>query len=762
MFAQALTIFLGAFLLFQVQPLMGKFILPWFGGGPGVWTTCLLFFQFVLLGGYGYAHWSARQLKPRTQAVAHLLLLVAALALLPITPGESWKPRGGGDPTWQILALLTVCLGLPYLVLSATGPLLQHWFSRRHPGASPYRLYALSNTGSLLALVSYPFIVELHLTRKAQASLWGWGFAAYAVLCGFCAVKSWRTSSAQNALATDAGLSAHSTSSTLNSQPTTLNRSLWLLLPACAALLLLAVTNKICQDVGVIPFLWVLPLALYLLSFILCFDHPRWYGRRAFSFALIAALAMMTWVLFRGIDASIRLQIGVLTAGLFVCCMVCHGELYRLKPDPRHLTGFYLMIAAGGALGGLFVAVAAPLIFRDYYELHWGMLLCGLLLAAACCRETHARNTNRWRAPACLLTLLVFGGLDRALAWIGGQHSVMAARRLAAVRLAVWLLLALIVAFWIARRRFGAFRYWRLVSCVWLTLGLAALAAALWIQANTSARNVIAQSRNFYGTLKVLEYRKDEPEWHYLLLEHGRITHGLQFTDAVRARKPTSYYTERSGIALAFATLPTGARKIGVAGLGIGTLAAFARAGDTLRVYEINPAVQLIAGTRFTYLRDCPAKVEIVPGDARLSLEREPPQQFDLLALDAFNSDAVPVHLLTREAFETYSRHLKTNGVIAVHTSNHYLDLDPVVANLARQAGYQVVTVDQDEDDSTAEDEDEPAWWAYASTWMLLTRNEEFANAPALRAAASPPLTNTAHIPLWTDDFASLFQIVRH
>jgi len=364
--AYALTIFLGAFLLFQVQPLIGKYILPWFGGGPGVWTTCMLFFQMLLLAGYAYAHFSSRWLKPRAQAVVHLVLLGAALAVLPITPSDSWKPLGNENPTLHILALLGASLGLPYFVLSATGPLLQKWFSRTNPGVSPYRLYALSNAGSLLALLTYPFYVESHFARKAQALFWGWGLAAYAVCCGFCAVRLLRRrTNPENAVPSELSGDSPESASRLDQQPTILTKALWLLLPACASVLLLATTNKMCQDVAVIPFLWILPLALYLLSFIICFDSPRWYVRPVFTLALIAALAGICWVLFKGTDASIYKQVGIYSAGLFVCCMVCHGELYRLRPDPRYLTGFYLMIAAGGALGGFFVAVVAPLVFTN-------------------------------------------------------------------------------------------------------------------------------------------------------------------------------------------------------------------------------------------------------------------------------------------------------------------------------------------------------------------------------------------------------------
>jgi len=754
MAAYALTIFTGAFLLFQVQPLIGKYILPWFGGGPGVWTTCMLFFQVLLLGGYAYAHFTTRWLKPRTQTVVHLALLAAALALLPITPGDAWKPQGVDNPTLRILVLLAVSIGLPYFVLSATGPLIQHWFSRARPDQSPYRLYALSNVGSLLALISYPFLFETEFTRRTQAALWGWGLLVYVVCCAVCALRVWKANRAvESAPSTPSLQHSAASSPSLNPQPSTLNHFLWLLFPACASVLLLAVTNKLCQDVAVIPFLWVVPLAIYLLSFIICFDSPRWYQRLPFTLALVAALAGLCWALFNASDQSLLRQVAIYCGGLFICCMVCHGELYRLRPDPRYLTGFYLMIAAGGALGGFFVAVIAPLIFTDYYELHWGLFFCGLLFVLVCIADRAESATRKeWRWLACLLMLVVFGGLDWALSKLPEHSDSMSRGSANGIRVGMWTVLALLVASWVGRGKFKHFRYWRFVTCAWLSLGVVGLGLVLWKEARASASERVFQCRNFYGVLTVSEYDQYDPEWHYYLLQHGRITHGLQFTDPERATMPVSYYGPDSGIALGVDALPPGPRRIGVVGLGTGTLAAFGRGGDSLRFYEINPQVEGVANSWFSYLSKCLGEVEVIRGDARLSLEREPPQHFDLLALDAFSSDAIPVHLLTKEAFEVYERHLKTNGVIAVHISNHYLDLEPVVRNLAHYFGYQLALIDYEENDEE--------WWFYGSTWALLSRNERLMNSPAIRSAASSAATNAVSIPLWTDDFASLFQIL--
>lgn len=707
MAAYGLAVFTGAFLLFQVQPVIGKYILPWFGGAPGVWTTCLLFFQVLLLAGYAYAHLSARLLKLRAQVLLHLLLLGAALATLPITPGDSWKPSPAADPTLRIIALLAASLGLPYFVLSATAPLLQHWFSRTEPGLSPYRLYALSNAGSLLALLSYPTLCETWLTRAAQATLWGAGLGLYAAGCSWCGLRVWTAHAARKPadLAGPAG-----------SRPSAGQRVLWLLLPACASVLLLAITNKICQDVAVVAFLWVLPLAVYLLSFIICFDRPQWYGRLGFGLALLAILTAMALMLADRLPLSVPLQILVYTAGLFVCCMVCHGEVCRLKPDPLYLTSFYLMLAAGGALGGLFVAVIAPIIFADYFELQWGLVLCGVLFLAVWAREQKAGL--RMASPSSSSSKAdeesgARMGVSRA--WCGGS--------------------------------------WPTVAWAACGLALAGLAVVLWGGAQRFARVRACRARNFYGVLKVYRHELPDPTLSQVELMHGRIAHGMQFLHPSRARWPTLYFGPTSGIGRTLGTLRPGGRRVGVVGLGAGTLAAYAQRGDRFRFYEINPEAVKVARTYFSYLRDAPGDITVALGDARLSLETEPPQDFDLLVLDAFNSDSIPIHLLTREAFGIYQRHLKPNGLIAVHVSNMSLNLEPVVSQAARCFGWRAVVIDQPESNY--------ALGLLPSTWVVLSRSPDFANAPAIREAARPVAAAAFKVPLWTDDFSSLFPILR-
>ncbi len=758
MYAYALTIFTGALLLFEVQPIIGKYILPWFGGTPAVWTTCLLFFQVLLLGGYAYAHFTSRFLSARKQALLHAALLVAALACLPITPSESWKPVGSDLPMARILFLLLATIGMPYLVLSSTGPLMQAWFGRTHPGRSPYRFYALSNIGSLLALLAYPFCIEVYLARGTQTLLWSWGMAAFAVMTAACAWRVWHAPETRPP-------NPSPSAATGDTLPRPRSVLLWFALPACASAALMATTNKLCQDMAVTPFLWVVPLSLYLLTFILSFDNPRWYSRVLFGTALMPAIAAVAWAHFEGVELSMQKQVGIHCAALFVCCMVCHGELFRLRPDPRHLTGYYLAIASGGAIGGALVALVAPMVFTGYAELHWALGLCLLMFLAICLVDRGALSAEGWFmfAIACLALSMV--AVDRGAAWLiswwKANHqqyphlSWLAPNWKHFVHLH-WVPLVGIGALACVghiRGFFNSARACHGLTCACLAAGLLGT-LAVFSRPPASSGTVVAASRNFYGSMTVREYSANSPATRYLLLEHGRITHGLQFTSPDRATEPTTYYMDRSGINIAMRPLHRPKdRHIAVVGLGVGTMASLGKAGDRFRFYEINPVVCHHATNTFTYLANCPPKSEIVLGDARLSLEREPPQEFDLMILDAFSSDAVPIHLLTKEAFEIYLRHMRPEGIIAVHISNRFLDLGPVVANIVSHFGLHAVTIE------TFEDE-ELDWWDYESTFVLLTRDESFVHRPVIRAAASEPVADAPRIPLWTDDWASLFPIL--
>ncbi|MGB6944980.1 MAG: fused MFS/spermidine synthase [Bryobacteraceae bacterium] len=682
MLAYACTIFLSAFLLFAVQPMIGKIILPWFGGSAAVWSTCLLFFQAALLAGYFYADRSTRLLKPRRQATLHIVLMACSLALLPVLPSPTWKPSHPGDPSLRILLLLTATIGLPYLLLSTTSPLLQAWYVAAKPGAIPYRLFALSNFGSLLALLSYPIFVEPALTTHEQAFGWSGIYVAFVVIC---AAVAWRAMRAAPLLVREAATEATSAPS-----PSWTIRIVWTALAACASTLLLAISNHLSQNVAPIPFLWVLPLAAYLLSFILCFERDKVYNRAVFLPLLVVALDGSAYAIYANEgNSNIAWVIPLFVATLFICCMVCHGELARLKPDPRHLTSFYMMISLGGTLGGVFVAIIAPHVFHTYFELPLSMVACSALAAIVLWISPH-----KWQ----------------------GEIGV------APVRIAM-------LAF---------------------TVGLA---IHLGYEKHLSDQRFRLSVRNFYGVLRVRDIPEDEQNTAVRRLIHGTINHGTQLLDASLRDEPTSYYGPYSGMGRALGYLQKrGPVRVGVIGLGAGVTASFCRPGDVFRFYEINPLALSIASTWFTFLHDCKADHQVLLGDARLTLEAQPSQQFDLMAIDAFTSDAIPVHLLTREAFALYFRHLKPAGVLAVHVSNRYLDLVPVVARNAHDFGKAVVDVD---------DEDEEEDYFISSDWVLVTGDGAIFSDAAFKSSSVQPARMRPNLRPWTDDYSNLFQILK-
>jgi hypothetical protein len=674
----AATIFLSAFLLFLVQPLIGKYILPWFGGSPAVWTTCMLLFQTLLLLGYVYAH-VLTKLRSRTQAIVHAVVLIGSVAMLPIVPDPGWKPAPGDEPVGRILLLLLASVGLQFTALAATGPLLQSWIARHTPSRSPYWLYALSNAGSLIALLSFPFVLEPMVDRLTLSRWWSIGFVIFATLCAACAVLQIRIPRDP----VPRGRSAASDEAA-SAIPLTraVDRVLWIMLPACGSILLLAVTNQLCQDVAVIPFLWVLPLSLYLVTFILSFHGERMY-RRPFFIAALALAMTLTAVMIRW-NPAIYIQVAGYSMVLFAGCMVCHGELYRLRPPAARLTEYYMLMSLGGALGGVFVAIVAPLIFTRYLELPIGLVATATLMLTATFRDGRSR---------------LAGGRPR------------------------WIWLALVFAFLIPSE-------------------------LLRSMASRPMGNAIVSTRNFYGLLAVYEHQDGKLRE----LRHGRINHGVQFIDQDRSTWPTSYYSHDSGVGLAMLHLEPGRpRRIGIVGLGAGTLAAYGKSGDTFRFYEINPEVQRLARSEFTFLSQSPESIEIVPGDARLSMERESDQTYDILVLDAFSSDAIPVHLLTAEAFDIYRRHVDLErGVIAAHISNHHLDLKPVLRAAARHLGVHAAVLRNDADEAKA---------INSSTWVLLTRNRAFLDSEAIRLATLPP--DSEREILWTDDFSNLLGILK-
>lgn len=672
------TIFLGAFLLFQVQPIVGKLILPWFGGSAAVWSVCLLFFQLLLLLGYLYAHWLTRCLAPRTQALLHVGLLALSLATLPLLPNPAWKPLGDDDPTWLIVGLLAATVGLPYFVLSTTGPLVQAWFAREVPGQLPYRLFALSNFGSMLGLLSYPVLFEPWFALP-QLSL-GWS-AAYAGFALICALLAWR------ARRSSAPPDANASGSPHEAPPRAGDKLLWTCLAACAAILLMAVTGHVTRDVAPVPFLWVLPLGLYLLSFILCFEGRAWYRRVVYLPPLLAWLAVVNVdQIYRITGSGLWPPLLLYCGGLFVACMACHGELARLKPPARHMTSFYLMLATGGASGGVFVALIAPRIFDADYELRIAVIAAAVAILAAL-RRGHAAGDG---AP----------GSDP---W---QKAIV------------------------------------------FTVTLVSLLTAWGSLQEASFQTTMA--RNFYGTLRISEAGSGEEAQRKIA--HGVILHGAQYRDPARRRWPTTYFGKTSGGGIAIlATRREAAQRVGVVGLGAGTLASYGRAGDTYRFYEINPLVMRLAASEFTFLSDSPATIELVLGDARLSLEREAPQGFDVLVIDAFSSDAIPVHLLTREVFQVYLRHLKPDGVLAVHVSNNMLDLAPVVKLAADYYGREARRVDSVGDSNKG---------THNSNWILVGGRADAFDAGAFREQLKKFEPGPAIRP-WTDAYSSLYAIMR-
>ncbi len=653
--------------------MIAKMILPWFGGSAAVWTTAMLFFQTALLAGYLYAHWSVRTLSPRSQAVVHAALLVLSLFFLPLTPSLSWRPGGGEEPVTRILGLLTVSIGLPYVLLSSTSPLIQAWYSRKNSAALPYRLFGLSNLASLAGLLAYPFAVETHATLRQQSLGWSAGFLVFAVLCTAAAIAAGgrrRGNAAVAAHAADADGADRE-------PPTAGERLRWLAFAACASTLLLAVTNHLTQNVASVPFLWVLPLGLYLLTFIVTFDFEGLYDRRTAVWVLGVALAAMSYGLTHWNSRTpLALVIPVYCLGLFVACFFCHGELVKCKPSPRYLTSFYLMLSIGGAAGGVLVGALAPRFLQGYFELPFAMVACSLLV------------------------LLVLGVRSQ----------------------------------WVTAIAAGA---------VTIMVGLSA-----WSSVSSYRASSLAMERNFYGSLRVYEYdrgSKDEAR----ALVHGAVNHGMQFMRAERRQEHITYYGPESGVALALASLRRPHARVGIIGLGAGSLATFARRGDVYRFYDINPLVEQLARKEFTYLADCRGKAEVVLGDGRLALEREPERSFDVLIVDAFSGDAIPVHLLTAEAMELYFRRLKPDGILALHITNTHLDLEPVVSALSRHLGKRSIVVRNDRDEDRK---------IYQASWALLTSRP--LSSPSL-ARTAQELRTQAGLRVWTDDYSNLFQILR-
>ncbi len=682
MIIYAATIFVSAFLLFLVQPVIAKQILPWFGGTAAVWTTCLVFFQSALLLGYFYSDWITRKFKSNTQAMIHISLIVVALLLLPIIPSTTWKPQGDEAPSLQIILLLTFTIGLPYFLLSTTSPLIQAWYAKSFPGKSPYRLFALSNLASMIALLGYPFLFEPNIATRNQAIGWSFGFGLFAILI---ITAAWFARKLPEEVSTEIIASDADTVA-----PNLGNKMLWITLSALGSILLLAISNHLTQNISSIPLLWVVPLAIYLLTFILTFDSSDkvggWYQRTLSIPLLAVALIAMAWALADN-DLHFKLywQIGIFCVGLFVACMFCHGELVHRKPHPKYLTTFYLMISVGGALGATLVGIIAPLTLPAYFELEFALVA---LAAQATWLSWQALRGHR------LSSLALIGVVITIFCGAAAGYNIVEYRK-----------------------------------------------------------HVIFMTRNFYGSLRVKEYAPPEWQNRSRSLTHGAILHGDQFMDPPYNRSPTTYYKAKSGIGLTLSAkqkiMGDQARHVGLIGLGAGTLAAYSNKGDVFRFYDINPAVVDIAKREFRYLSDTEATIEIALGDARLNLEREAPQQFDVLAIDAFSSDSIPVHLITLEALDIYTKHMKPDGVIAFHVSNRFLNLKPVVQKIAGMRGFETAWVRDTYDDGST-----------TSDWILVSRDKRFLLRPEIVDATYviPPEPDWR---VWTDDFNNLLQVLK-
>jgi len=663
------AIFLSAFLLFSVEPLIAKKILPWFGGSAAVWATCLVFYQSALLAGYVYARLVVHRLRPGVQFGLHICLLLLCLACLPIGPGAYWGAASATDPAWQILVLLTASIGLPFVALSATNPLLQDWLARTG-NRSPYRLFALSNFASLAALILYPIVIEPWFDIHKQRLWWSGAFVLFAVLCASAAGMGYRS----RGMGEDEQVRLQP-----NPRPArTAHRFAWFALAACGSMLLLSVTNHLDQNVAAVPLLWVLPLAVYLLTFIFSFGS-RLYQRSLWSRLLAFALGMLGYATYNiNTVEAVEVSVPIFLAGLFICCLFCHGELNRLRPEASALTGFYLMIAAGGAAGSILIGLIAPRIFSGVYELPVALLLTALLALALEWNNGHASARILWTGVAACMVAVVIANVQ-------AYHE-----------------------------------------------------------------DTLTLRRSFYGSLRVVQSPHAGPQQHRTLF-HGTIQHGAQFLLPPRRMRPTTYYGPDSGIGIVLRECFDSPKRVGIVGLGTGTIAAYGQPGDTFRFYEINHQIVEIAESLFYYLRESHARIEIAEGDARLSLEHDTSPPFDVLAADAFSGDAIPVHLLTREAFALYMRHLKRDGVLAFHVSNDYLDLAPVVAQLAREIGYRAVLVKNHEDH---EDLILPA------DWVLVTRNVQVLQNPAVQVHAKA-IDSRPYLQPWTDGYNNLVQILK-
>jgi hypothetical protein len=764
----AFVVFLSAFLLFQVQLIVSKYLLPWFGGTPAVWTTSQMFFQVLLLGGYAYAHALTRIDRPRTESRIHVAVLLGATAAVfsllssggqPLLAPEFLKPSGQEQPILFLLAILAVSVGLPFFAVATTGPLLQRWHSRQSASLSrTYRLYAVSNIGSFVGLLSYPVVIERLLSLPQQAWLWALVFLLFTAGCSLLA---WRTGEYGQSVhpASAAPQAAHEISGGPEAAETRSSWTFaWLFLSAASSVMFLATTNQLAQEVAAVPFLWVLPLAIYLLTFIICFERPAWYSRRWISTAAattcLAVLPIPTGRL------PIETQVIFYCAFLFCFCMLCHGELVRLRPGAKRLTMFYLVIASGGAIGGIFVSIVAPAVFRDLWELYVGIVLGWLCVGFVWWTDPSSpfHTGDRWFFTA-VVAIGALAGLRYVIERTGLGSTVGPVGHGWSATFAAAAVITTSVAAVLWKTKFVRQPLWPQA----LVVGVTVLSTIVLLERAQRSRDLtLYAARNFYGVIRVVNLTNSAGEARGLI--HGTTSHGVQVNVPTYRKTPTAYYSRSSGISLAYTGLVRTARTdgkpehgihFGIIGMGVGTMSAFAESTDRVRYYEINPEVIEVAHGQtpyFTFIHDSASEVAIVRGDARLSLERElvqnGSQRFDLLAMDAFSSDSVPVHLVSEEAFRVYAAHMNSDrSILAVNVTNRYLDLEPVIAANALTLGFYALRFDSSGDPPVPT----------PSSWILLSRDPTVFAHPEM--SSGRPLRS--RLVRFTDNYSNLFRVLK-
>lgn len=735
----SLAIFLSAALLFVVEPMFGKMALPLLGGSPAVWNTCMVFYQGALLAGYLYAHLAPRWLGVRRQAAFHLGLLLLILFTLPIGIFRGWTPPATANPTAWLLLLLVLSVGLPFFMVSTTAPLLQKWFAHTgHPAArDPYFLYGASNLGSILALVAYPTLIEPYLRLGHQAWAWAAGYVLLVALISLCGVMLWRAS-APPAFVTEAngdGATAMVKTAATAASPLTLSQRVWWVLLAFApSSLLLGVTTYLSTDIASVPLLWIIPLLIYLLiyllTFVLVFARQPLIPRHVMVFLEPLFIVPVATIFFVRFQVMVWQSIPLHLLAFFCIAMVCHGELMHSRPVADHLTEFYLWISVGGVLGGIFNALLAPVLFNSVVEYP-------LIIVVACLLRPNLNPREEKFQPFWhdLLLPLALGVL---LALLGRAFQAVP-DHLKPVAVVIIACLAGCICYSFR------FRPWR------FALGVGVLIiAGMWFTGQTD--RILLQERNFFGVSKVTA----DLAGHYHILSHGSTVHGAQSLDPARRQEPLTYYHRSGPLGQIFTAClgPDAGKEMAIIGLGTGSIACYAQAGQQVTFYEIDPTVERIARDTqyFTYLADCPAPAKVILGDARQSLQGAPEANYDMILLDAFSSDAIPIHLVTREALRLYLAKLRPGGVLVFHISNRYLDLEPVLGNLAREAGL----VSRARTDLKLNDEENKKK-KLPSAWVVMARQRENLGSLAQDQRWQPlPAQRET---LWTDDFSNILSV---